>query len=507
MSDEQKGTNKKPKGLLNLPNGEHDFNDLFALPTSSSKENGQFATYFSKMKIDGREYEIKTIHNLAYKIFSDIWYTARSAFEKWRDSAEDGDFRNIIREKSQIPATTFGKARTIPLSDGYCYYWNMFPRYHAEAARLLLESCGLKEKCKVTIARSPSSAAPDITEEMNTNIDTALEPIFKKIDDALAHKKQVILYGPPGTGKTFTARRYVANRTAAQYQKIETENDQDKSNTRKEEPHFCEYCTFHPEYGHEHFIEGLCNDENKNFTSFITKSGILKEYAKLAIADPAYNYYFIIDEINRGDIPRIFGEIISLLDADKRNEDSSVRLPLSGEEFYLPPNLYFIGTMNTADRSISLLDSALRRRFAFIEMKPEYYHFTDIKMDTLCSIKEQDTTLADWFMQLNAKIIETLTGRHDVADLQIGHSYFFPIDQLNKERFRQIITYEILPLLKEYCYEDEGSYEKLKEFIAIRTRIDIDKDTTAVAENEPHSEMPDQENAASTTDVTGNQNQ
>jgi 5-methylcytosine-specific restriction protein B len=181
--------------------------------------------------------------------------------------------------------------------------------------------------------------------------------------------------------------------------------------------------------------------------TFVRQSGIFKQLCELARKDATNNYYLIIDEINRGDIPRIFGELLTLLEKDKRGK--SILLPLSGTEFSVPANVFVIGTMNTADRSIALLDSALRRRFGFVEMLPD--------PTVLSSSVIEGIPLGLWLVELNQRILQ-FVGR-DARNLQIGHAYFLdngkPITELSK--FARVLREDIIPLLEEYCYEDYGA--------------------------------------------------
>ena len=286
---------------------------------------------------------------------------------------------------------------------------------------------------------------------------------LKDIDDILQYKKQIILYGPPGTGKTYLANQYV------QFMAQSSGNA------------FVHRCTFHPEYGYEHFIEGFKPEVSNDGTMFFRiKDGIFKSLCREAEKEEnrEKKFFLVIDEINRGDIPRIFGELITLIEYDKRGVTAAL-LPHSGKEFTVPPNVYIIGTMNTADRSIALLDTALRRRFGFIEMKPEYHHFKDIFPGKLTDEKGESCDLATWFKQLNDKLQEVLKSRHDTEDTLIGHSYFMQKNpktenvELTQENFEQIIRYEILPLIQEYCYEDKEAREKLSEFITETTDFSI----------------------------------
>lgn len=158
---------------------------------------------------------------------------------------------------------------------------------------------------------------------------------------------------------------------------------------------FVRACTFHPSYGYEDFIEGFrATTTAAGELSFTIQPGIFRRVCRAASDDPQGRYYLIIDEINRGDIPRIFGELVTLLDKPKRG--SAVLLPLSEERFVVPSNVFIVGTMNTADRSIALLDVALRRRFGFIELMPD--------PTTLGNAVIEGIALGPWLAALNQQV-------------------------------------------------------------------------------------------------------
>ena len=194
-------------------------------------------------------------------------------------------------------------------------------------------------------------------------------------------------------------------------------------------------------YSYEDFIEGYRPDGD----GFQLEAGIFKRMAIAAQAQPNKRFVLIIDEINRGNIPKIFGELITLIEASKRGTTASL-LPLSKEPFTVPPNLLVVGTMNTADRSILLLDTALRRRFAFKELLPEPH--------LLRSGSIADISLSTWLRALNRRIVEQL-GR-DGRNLQVGHAYLMPSGKpaATLARIGEIVRDELWPLLQEYCYED-----------------------------------------------------
>jgi 5-methylcytosine-specific restriction protein B len=212
-----------------------------------------------------------------------------------------------------------------------------------------------------------------------------------------------------------------------------------------------EVCTFHPGYGYEDFLEGYRPDSTSGALTFKRRDGLFKRLCERARTRPEKHHFLIIDEINRGDIPRIFGELLTVLEKDKRNRP--VTLPLSEVAFTVPENVYLIGTMNTADRSIALLDAALRRRFAFIELLPDSAPLRSVSVDGL--------PLGPWLDALNRRIVQHV-GR-DGRNLQIGHSYLMPSGAPVRDgsRFAEILRDDILPLLEEYCYEDFDALENI----------------------------------------------
>jgi 5-methylcytosine-specific restriction enzyme B len=210
-------------------------------------------------------------------------------------------------------------------------------------------------------------------------------------------------------------------------------------------------CAFHPAYGYEDFLEGYRPLQTNGQLAFERRDGIFKRLCDDARKDPDHRYFLIVDEINRGDIPRIFGELLTVLERDKRGQ--SILLPLSSQPFSVPDNIYLIGTMNTADRSIALLDTALRRRFGFIELMPDSMVLGKVVLNGI--------PLGLWLDALNRRICEHV-GR-DARNLQVGHAYLLdggkPVADF--AHFARVVQDDIIPLLEEYCYEDYDALEKI----------------------------------------------
>jgi 5-methylcytosine-specific restriction enzyme B len=283
-----------------------------------------------------------------------------------------------------------------------------------------------------------------------------LTAIPARIQAILERKGQVILYGPPGTGKTYWAENTALELAArANLNKtFEQLTDEQKAlvlGTGDQPGGLVRMFSFHPAYGYEDFLEGFRPEPVNGQMQFILRDGIFKNLCNDAEAHPDHKFYLIIDEINRGDIPRIFGELLTVLEKDKRGK--AILLPLTGRPFRVPGNVYIIGTMNTADRSIALLDTALRRRFGFIELMPDISILGDAAVGGI--------PLGPWLKALNERICEYVG--HDARNLQIGHSYLLekgrPIGDL--PTFAKVLQEDVLPLLEEYCYEDYVTLEKI----------------------------------------------
>ncbi len=258
------------------------------------------------------------------------------------------------------------------------------------------------------------------------------EEQYNSILSILSKKKNIILEGAPGVGKTFMAKRLAYSIIGA------------KDNSK------VELIQFHQSYSYEDFIEGYRPCEN----GFKLQNGIFYELCKKANKDKENNYYIIIDEINRGNLSKIFGELLMLIESDKRGEE--LTLVYSGEKFSVPENLYIIGLMNTADRSLALIDYALRRRFSFIKIEPAFENQKFIK-----TFNEKFDNKFNNILDVIKKINEAIEQDKSLgAGFKIGHSYFCPNlknRKGNKKDIEDIIMYEIVPLLEEYWYDDEES--------------------------------------------------
>lgn len=287
-----------------------------------------------------------------------------------------------------------------------------------------------------------------------------------------------ILYGPPGTGKTYNTKKYAVaiclGYTLSEVEEMSYEEIEDFYKALVKEKKVV-FTTFHQSYGYEDFIEGIKplikeEDSDKKNIYYDVMPGVFKIFCENATAENKNDSnpcVFIIDEINRGNISKIFGELITLIEPTKRmgeEEETLVQLPYSKTLFGVPNNVYILGTMNTADRSIALLDTALRRRFNFIEMMPDSSVLESIGAK---SVKDNGQTLDV------IKMLDTINNRIEVLydrEHTIGHAFFTSLaNNPSLNNLQGIFENKIIPLLQEYFYED---YEKIQLVLADNDKKD-----------------------------------
>lgn len=254
------------------------------------------------------------------------------------------------------------------------------------------------------------------------------EASYRDLVGLIRQKKNVILQGAPGVGKTYTAKRLAYSMMGVK------------------DPDRVTMVQFHQSYSYEDFIMGI----RPNETGFALRHGVFYDFCKKAEDDPDNEYFFIIDEINRGNLSKIFGELFMLIEHDKRGME--LQLLYANERFKVPPNIYIIGTMNTADRSLAMMDYALRRRFSFFDMVPGF------ATDGFRAYRERlKNASLDRLVDCVEKLNEAIASDESLGEgFRIGHSYFSNLksDTLSNSRLGGIVKYELVPLLKEYWFDE-----------------------------------------------------
>jgi 5-methylcytosine-specific restriction protein B len=283
---------------------------------------------------------------------------------------------------------------------------------------------------------------PEPTDELAGELLVHDTDWLREVRDLLWDDRQLVLYGPPGTGKTYLALKLAEFLGGG--------------------PEQVKLVQFHPSYAYEDFFEGFRPQEDPQTreVAFRLTAGPLRELADLASREGNRHipHFLIIDEINRANLAKVFGELYFLL--EYRNK--SVRLTYSGDDFALPPNLFVIGTMNTADRSIALVDAAMRRRFAFVELSPRAEPTRGLLRRWL--LREGRTTEP-------ADLLDALNSRIDDADFRIGPSYLMKKGVYREGGLERAWRTKILPLLEEYHYGEGVDIEKRYGLAGLRESL------------------------------------
>ena len=286
---------------------------------------------------------------------------------------------------------------------------------------------------------------PITTEERNEKYTKAeflsevymTEEKYDTLSHLLKNKKNVILQGAPGVGKTFAAKRLAYS--------LMDEKDESR----------IEFVQFHQNYSYEDFIMGY-KPEGETFE---LKYGIFYRFCQKAASQPDKDFYFIIDEINRGNMSKIFGELMMLIEKDYRGTRAT--LAYNGLPFSVPENLYIIGMMNTADRSLAMIDYALRRRFSFFEVEPGFRSDGFKKYQGEFKNETFDA-LIDRIVELNKEISSDNSLGNGFC---IGHSYFCGQKVCTDDWMREVITYDIIPMLNEYWFDDNSKVKRWENIL------------------------------------------
>ncbi|PDZ86126.1 AAA family ATPase [Bacillus toyonensis] len=265
-----------------------------------------------------------------------------------------------------------------------------------------------------------------------------------KIVNLLKYKKNIILQGSPGVGKTYIAEKLIKNAfNVTDEQLLQVQ--------------------FHQSISYEDFVEGYRpNEEGK----FKLQNGLFKQFVKDSLQNDKENYFVIIDEINRGNLSKIFGELFMLIENDKRGKN--IKLAYSQEDFTVPTNIYFVGTMNTADRSLANLDFALRRRFSFVHIEPAFTGESLNKFVTFLSNEGiSERNIKRIVKNINIINQEIRSDYRLGKGFEIGHAYFTNVKGVHdiNEWYNNIVEYELVPLIEEYYFDDEIKCKELIEVL------------------------------------------
>ncbi|GAB3747460.1 hypothetical protein GCM10027599_00840 [Yimella radicis] len=274
-----------------------------------------------------------------------------------------------------------------------------------------------------------------------------------------ANARNIILYGPPGTGKTYRTASLALEILGTQVDINDREAVLEAFRMATEAGAVA-FVTFHQSYSYEDFVEGirptLDDGHGTNDLSYKIVPGIFRMICARARMHPGDAFVLIIDEINRGNVSGIFGELISLIEDDKRlgrPESLTAVLPYSREAFGVPDNVFLVGTMNTADRSLTGLDAALRRRFEFRQIPPAVDLFKDSDTGSFWEVEE--ISVRDILSGLNGRL-DALRG----SDYLVGHAFFMPLahpELRNISTLAEIFGRKVVPLLREYFFDDPES--------------------------------------------------
>lgn len=386
----------------------------------------------------------------------------RSSLSDLPDLVWDGDLD--LGASGRLPngyrdATIFTRkysASALPTDVDIISYISRIREAHDQTIDLLRDLQSLPSEKAVPNDEAEIAMTQSIDDDDLADLHTLLwdEELENELLAIWGQKKNLILQGPPGVGKTFWSEAICDQVNEVHGRLYGTVGMKAPNNEVFR-------CQFHQSMSYEDFVEGFRPTADGGFE--LTR-GIFLRAVDRACENPDKDVIVVIDEINRGNISKIFGELLSLIEADKRNERWSVTLPYSGRNLWLPDNLYILGMMNTADRSISLVDYALRRRFGFVTVNPG---FDCPQFEILLRSKGVSTGLIQLITERITSLNQVIVESPQLGPgFEIGHSYFIPGNGLinsgnDRDWFNRVVRFEIKPLLMEYWFDDLSTAEEL----------------------------------------------
>ncbi len=338
---------------------------------------------------------------------------------------KDDELRNILNSVLTDTCYQDKELRTLTIDVGF-----YISRYYDE-----LNECELDEKYNAV--PTTEKLMKTYSKEQFLNEVYMSEAKYNRLVSVLLKKKNIILQGAPGVGKTFAAKRLAYS--------IMGEKDDDR----------IEFVQFHQNYSYEDFMIGYKPEGD----GFELKYGIFYRFCQKAASHPDKDYFFIIDEINRGNMSKIFGELLMLIEKDYRGTKAT--LAYNGLSFFVPERLHIIGMMNTADRSLAMIDYALRRRFSFIDMDPGF-DSEGFRNYQRSLNNETFDLLIEKVMELNKEImLDKSLGK----GFCIGHSYFCGVTECTNEWMMDVVDFDILPMLREYWFDDNDKVQRWENIL------------------------------------------
>ena len=351
--------------------------------------------------------------------------------------SKDGELINLF--SSQITENCYPDTeyRTLTADVGFFISKYVNKKRFSESLENQEEPIENHESEKNKIIEPPAKPDNKYTKEDFLNEVYMTEAKYNRLSAVLMKKKNIILQGAPGVGKTFAAKRLAYS--------VMGEKDDER----------IEFIQFHQNYSYEDFMMGY----KPSGDGFELKYGIFYKFCRKAAENPDKDYFFIIDEINRGNMSKIFGELLMLIEADYR--DKKATLAYNGQEFSVPKRLHIIGMMNTADRSLAMIDYALRRRFSFFDIEPGFDSEGFIKYQKKFA-NDTFNILIERIKELNNEIIQDKSLGKGFC---IGHSYFCNTEDCTEEWLKDVVDFDILPMLGEYWFDESAKLQRWENIL------------------------------------------